>query len=145
MKDEKWTNRFLELAEHVASWSKDTSTKVGAILVNENKHILSIGYNGFPRNVDDNIENRYERPEKYLYTEHAERNAIYNAAYNNTDIRNSTCYVTLFPCADCARAIIQSGVKKVVCKKENFNERYEESNKVAIEMFNEANVEIQLV
>ena len=66
-----WDNKFVELSNLVASWSKDTNTKVGAVIVDEDNIVLSMGYNGFPRGCDDSIESRYEKPIKYLYTEHA--------------------------------------------------------------------------
>lgn len=110
----KWERRFVELAKHVASWSKDRSTKVGTVIVGPDREIRSVGYNGFPRGVDDNVESRHERPAKYLYTEHSERNAIYNAARVGTPLEGCTTYLSLYPCADCARALIQVGIKRIV-------------------------------
>ncbi|MCW8836697.1 MAG: CMP deaminase, partial [Rhodospirillales bacterium] len=77
---DKWHVRFLQLAHQIASWSKDRSTKVGAVLVRPDRTPAPYGYNGFPRQVDDDIDDRHSRPDKYDWTEHAERNAIYNAA-----------------------------------------------------------------
>jgi len=109
-----WDNRFMDLANHVAGWSKDRSTKVAAVITDENHRILSIGYNGFPSGCNDQKEERHQRPAKYLYTEHAERNAIYNAARNGIRLEGATIYIPFCPCVDCARAIIQSGIKRVV-------------------------------
>jgi dCMP deaminase len=96
-------------------FSKDPSTKVGALFMYpETLQILTMGYNGMPRGVDETIRERWERPLKYKLTEHAERNAIYNAAQNGVSLRDSICVTSLFPCADCARAIIQSGCKMVI-------------------------------
>jgi len=109
----KWNYRFMELALHVSTWSKDTSTKVGCIVVGPDKEIRAQGYNGFPRGVKDNIKIRQTRPTKYAFYEHAERNAVYNACLFGASLKGCTLYVTTPPCADCARAIIQSGIKRV--------------------------------
>ena len=77
---DEWDIRFMNLAKMIATWSKDTSTKVGCVIIGPDKEIRSTGYNGFPRGVDDTIAKRKERPAKYKFTEHAERNAIYNAS-----------------------------------------------------------------
>lgn len=108
-----WDRRFLELAEHVATWSKDRSTQVGAVIVGSRKRVLSMGYNGFPRGVDDSVEARHERPEKYDWTCHGEENAILNAA---CDLDGATIYVhapNLPVCVRCARNIVQSGITDV--------------------------------
>lgn len=129
-----WDRRFLELAEHVATWSKDRSTHVGAVIVGSRKRVLSMGYNGFPRGVDDGDPLRHQRPEKYFWAEHGERNAIYNATES---LEGATIYVSAWKgpvldvnyagalceiqaagnlpvCMDCARAIVQVGIKRVV-------------------------------
>ena len=107
----KWDKRFLELAEHVAQWSKDPRTKVGAVIVDEKKRVVSVGYNGFPRGVDD-TPNRYEdRPTKHLFVAHAERNALDNAPLM---VDGCTIYVPLLPCNECAKSIIQKGIVRVV-------------------------------
>jgi dCMP deaminase len=116
----KWDRRFLNLAELVGSWSKD-STKVGCVVIGTGRSVLTLGYNGFPRGIDDEVESRQTRPIKYLYTEHAERNAIYNAARNGTILNGGTLYSNLFPCADCARAIVQVGINRVVTPQPDFS------------------------
>ena len=103
----KWDARFIRLSREIASWSKDRSTQVGAVIVAEDKTPSSYGYNGFPREVDDDAADRHERPDKYDWTEHAERNAIYNATRTGQTLMKNTIYVTHIPCPDCARAIIQ--------------------------------------
>lgn len=111
-----WDEFFLGLAEHVSIKSKDRSTKVGAVIVGPDNEVLSLGWNGFPRGVGDDPEwydNRYNRPDKYEWTEHAERNAIFNAARHGIALRGSTMYTTHAPCASCARAIVQSGITSV--------------------------------
>lgn len=102
------------MAEYVSTKSKDKSTKVGAVIVGPNNEVLSVGWNGFPRGVNDDVEERHERPAKYEWTEHGERNAIYNAARHGIRLDGTTLYTTHDPCADCARAIVQSGIRHVV-------------------------------
>jgi dCMP deaminase len=146
MSTEKWDLKFIELAKHISGWSKDTSTKVGAVIVNDSNRIISTGYNGFVIGCDDSIKSRYEKDKKYLYTEHAERNAIYSAAEKGDSTRNATIYMQLYPCVDCARAIIQSGIKRVVCTKPDFNnEKWGESWRIAEELFNECGIEVKYV
>lgn len=118
MADEKiWAERFLELTDHVASWSEDRDFQVGAVIVGQAHEIRATGYNGLPRGVSASDDSRLDRPsgEKFFWVEHAERNAIYNAARIGTAIEACTIYVNRFPCADCARAIVQSGIARVVC------------------------------
>ncbi len=114
MNQKKWDLRWIQKAHEFADWSKDKSTKVGAVIVNQDNRLVSQGYNGFPGGVNDSIPYRYERPQKYMYTEHAERNAIYNAARMGTSTKDCTLYTQLFPCVDCARGIIQSGIIRLV-------------------------------
>ena len=106
-----WDKRFLDLAEHIAQWSKDPRTKVGAVIVDEKKRVVSVGYNGFPRGVDD-VSNRYEdRETKHLFVAHAERNALDNAPLM---VDGCTLYVPLLPCNECAKSIIQKGITRIV-------------------------------
>lgn len=109
-----WDEYFMSLCFLVAMRSKDESSNFGAVIIGEDKQILSTGYNSFIRNVDDNVKERQLRPEKYLWFEHAERNAIYNAARSGIRLKDSIMYINGFPCSDCARAIIQSGIKEIV-------------------------------
>ena len=117
MFSDKWNKRFMELADLVASWSKDKSSKIGAVVVGENREIRAAGYNGIVRGVDDEMPERQERPTKYDFFEHAERNAVYNACLIGASLKGCVIYVTSMPCPDCARAIIQSGIKMVVTYK----------------------------
>ena len=87
----KWHYRFMELAKLVATWSKDTSTKTGAVIVGPDKEIRATGYNGFVRGVDDDVFERFERPTKYDFFEHAERNAVYNACLCGTCVKGCVC------------------------------------------------------
>jgi len=140
---DKWHNRFMGLANEVASWSKDKSTQVGAVIV-KNRRVVSMGYNGIPVGCDDDIEERHRRPIKYKYFEHAERNAIYNAAREGgPPIFGCTLYCTLFPCTDCARAIIQSGIQTLVTKSPDFNrDNFGDDFRISVEMLDEAGVNI---
>jgi len=136
-----WNKRFLDLAGHVAGWSKDPSTKVGAVIVNDDKQVLGLGYNGFPRGVHDCTERYNDRNLKLQFVAHAERNALDNAA----DVRGATLYSTLFPCTDCAKGIIQRGIRCVVTTQPNEvqSKRFNfETSKI---MFDEAGVELLLL
>jgi dCMP deaminase len=130
-------------------FSKDESTKVGALFIMPQTYeILTLGYNGMPRGINEKDEERWARPTKYDFTEHAERNAIFNAARTGTSLLGSICVVTLFPCCDCARGIIQSGAKMVVTldpfltADQEALDRWGSKWKRSIEMLNEADVEI---
>jgi dCMP deaminase len=141
-----WDVRWIMMSQLVATWSKDLSKKVGAVIVDNRDVVRSLGWNGFPRNVTDSVPERHERPIKYDWTEHAERNAIYNAAANGIELKGCRIYITDFPCSDCARAIIQSGIIKLVTKQPDFNHpRWGDKWKVANEMLMEASVEIQYI
>ena len=143
-----WDTRWLELAGNTGSWSKDRSTKVGCVIVGPARQILAAGYNGFPRGVNDDLDERHERPEKYLWTEHAERNAIYNAARHGVSLQDAVIYVPWFPCADCARAIIQSGLSSLVTMKltsGSLQDRWKDHHKVAEIMLAEAGVAVRFV
>lgn len=114
----KWHEYFFNIAENVKLKSKDRYTKIGAVIVGKDNEIISTGYNSFVRGLNDDIEDRQERPEKYYWFEHAERNAIYNAARIGVSTKDCEIYLTCeLPCIDCARAIINSGIKIIHCKK----------------------------
>lgn len=147
--------KYYKLTEYMANlFSKDPSTKVGALFMYPGTlQILSMGYNGMPRGINETLDHRWERPLKYKFTEHAERNAIYNAAQAGTSLRDSICVVSMFPCADCARGIIQSGCKMVVARdidcfiKEHpdISERWKEDWNISIEMMKEAGIELMFL
>lgn len=114
-----WDRFFIDMAQFVSTKSKDPSTKVGCVIVGVDHQVLSIGYNGFPRGVNgdnDPLGPRWERPTKYEFVEHAERNAIYNAARTGICLNGATAYLNWepTPCADCTRAFIQSGIVEVI-------------------------------
>jgi dCMP deaminase len=139
-----WNEYFLNIAEQIKLKSKDESTQIGAVIVGKDNEILSTGYNSFPRGLDDSKKERQERPEKYFWIEHAERNAIYNAARIGVSLKNSTIYLTSgVPCMDCARAIVNVGIQVVWCKKEcttKNKEKWKESQEKSMRLFNECNV-----
>jgi len=118
-----WDRKFMRVAEQIARWSKDHSRKVGCVVVGPNHEVRATGYNGFPRGIDDSVGARYERPAKYKWTEHSERNAIYNAARTGVSLDGCTLYVTtLYPCVDCAQAIVQVGIRAVACVEPDFSD-----------------------
>lgn len=137
-----WHKTAMETAKTWANRSKDTSTKVGCCILGPNHEVRSVGYNGFPRNVDDTIIKRYERPLKYKFTEHSERNAIYNAVRMGIGLEGCTLYTTMSPCCDCARGIIQTGIIQVIVNQEIVPERWVEDFELAINMLREAGVEV---
>jgi dCMP deaminase len=141
-----WTEYFLNIAEQVKLKSKDQSTQIGAVIVGQDNEVLSTGYNSFPRGMDDSIKERQERPEKYFWFEHAERNAIYNAARIGVSLKNSTIYLTSgLPCMDCARGIVNSGVKVVWCKRictTKNKEKWDESQAKSMQLLNECGVQV---
>ena len=138
---EVWDKRWMELCQHISSWSKDKSRKVAAVIIGKDNVLLAIGYNGFPRGVNDDVESRHERPDKYLWTEHAERNAIYNAASAGITIKGATLYMPWYPCMDCARGIIQSGIAHLVLIEPDWNDpKYGTDFKLTMEMLKETQI-----
>lgn len=140
---QKWTKRFLGLAEHVSTWSKDPSTKTGAIIVSPANMIISLGYNGFPRKVSDDIKLYSDRSTKYERIIHSEVNAVLAA---RTDLSGCTLYCyPLMPCARCATIIIQTGITTVVfpyTEDSQVLDRFRISHEHAIDMFKDAGVEV---
>ncbi|MEJ6394622.1 deaminase [Gymnodinialimonas sp. 2305UL16-5] len=146
--DHIWTKRFVDLCAHIASWSEDHDRHVGCVIVGPDGHELrATGYNGLPRGVSDHDQRRFERAsgEKFFWGEHAERNAIYNAARVGVPLQGCILYVNRFPCADCARAIIQCGIVRVVCPLIPENDgALDYSFQVARQMMEEAGVRLEL-
>lgn len=141
-----WDEYFMQLAALVATRSKDRSVQVGCVIAGPDNEIRSTGYNGFPRGIDDTIEARYERPEKYLWTEHAERNAIYNAARMGTALKGCRAYLPWFPCMDCARALVQAGVVELVSYEPDLQDkRWGEHFRRALLLFGEAGVHVRYI
>ena len=141
-----WDLKYCELAKHIAQWSKDPSRKIGAVVVGDHGQILSQGYNGFPRGVNDTQQRLNDREQKYKYVVHAEMNCIYNASLNGVSLNESTLYAYGLPiCSDCSKGIIQVGIKRVVVYTPEVNkidipEAWKQSGDLAKQMFNEAGV-----
>jgi dCMP deaminase len=141
-----WDRRWLDLATMIGSWSKDRSRGVGCVFVGSANQILSTGYNGLPRGIDDDVKERHERPEKYDWFEHAERNAIYNAARSGTILHGSEVYSSLFPCVACARAIVQVGASTVVAHHPDLDDdRWGREFEMSMAMLKEAGVTLRLL
>lgn len=138
----RWGVRFIELAEHIAGWSKDPSTKVGCVIVGPNREIRSTGFNGFPRGVSDDAR-LHEREHKYAIICHAEENAITHAARTGVRLQGCTAYVTWPPCTRCARSLIQSGVS-VISYPANLEipDRWKNDLKMSTELLSEAGIHV---
>lgn len=107
--------KFVPAVLAIAGMSKDRSTKVGALALGPGMEIRSAGYNGFPRGVNDDVDERHERPTKYKFTSHAEENLVAQAARSGTSLEGTTVLVSaLLPCTACARMLIQAGVARVI-------------------------------
>ncbi len=174
----EWDKYFIEMLQSVKLKSKDPNTQVGAIIVGQHNNIISTGYNGFPRLVLDDkeavrvrfmendwiypksvfdqkridkneeVQKRYDKPNKYLWTEHAERNAIYNAARHGIALEYSKIYIDWLPCARCARAIIQSGITSIVVDARDYEAKekkwlpWKDDMQVALTMLEESKIYI---
>jgi len=141
-----WDDRYLDLAEHIASWSKDPSSQIGAVCVGADGQILSQGYNGLPRGICDTDERLHIKEEKYKFIVHAEQNCIYNATLNGVCLDGATMYVFGLPvCNECAKGIIQVGITRVVFRTpmgdNTINIKWAEAWKLTKQMFSEAGVE----
>ena len=148
MRADKALKYFLLTKYQAEIFSKDPSTKVGAlILAPDSYEILSLGYNGMPRKIDETKPERWQRPIKYMFVEHAERNAIYNATRKGVSLDGAIALVTMFPCADCARGLIQVGISMLVCTKptKELIDRWGAHFDVSTEMLQEAEVSILYV
>ena len=143
----KWDERFMALARHIAKWSKDPSTKVGAVIVDRQRRVLAMGYNGFPRGVDDSPERYADREIKYAHVVHAELNAILNTGVPMA-LEGATLYTTLEPCSGCAKAIVQAGISRVVLpnregmSQSEVEERWGEDQRRAFQMMDEARLDV---
>lgn len=144
----KWHKRFLDICNSIASWSKDKRTKTGCVIV-KNRRILTTGFNGFPIGVDDTKEERFEAPIKYMYTEHCDRNAIYQAARMGIKLEGAEMYLTGPPCHDCSRGIVMAGLVAVYWPIDNPFEkdqatfsRWKDSIEASFNILNEAQVKM---
>ena len=136
------------LAHHIAGWSKERGRRVGSVIVGPDKEVRSTGFNGLPRGVRDDLEERHSRENgaKYLWSSHAERNAIYNAARIGMSLKGCTIYVPWFPCVDCAKAIIQSGISELVAYEPDYHDpKWGSEFGLVTEMLDEAKVTIRFI
>lgn len=144
----KWDARFMRLAEEISTWSKDPSTKIGAVIVNDDRRILATGYNGFPRGIDDSEQRLNNKEEKYPRIIHAELNALMNALYNGVSVKGATLYVYGLPvCSDCTKSVIQAGIKRVVIPTmKDVPQKWADSwNDMSEPMFKEAGVTVNYI
>lgn len=141
--NEKWDGRFLDLATFVAEWSKDPSTKVGAALVRPDRTVAAVGFNGFPRGVLDHVERYEDRAIKYEMVVHAEMNALLSS---RESLEGYTLYVApLPPCTQCAAAIIQRGIRRVVIAMPGeLPATWAQKWTISATMFREAGVEVSI-
>jgi len=140
-----WSEYFYDMANLVAKKSKDQSTQIGAVIVGPDNEIRSTGYNSFPKGLNDDLQERQERPEKYYWIEHAERNALYNAAKIGVSTKDCVMYLNCgMPCCDCARGIINSGIREIhICEQDITKSAHWIEHSVRSEiMFNESNVNV---
>lgn len=144
IKDVTWMMRLMAMCELIATWSKDPSTKVGAVIVDKHKRILSTGYNGFPKGVEDTPDRYEDREIKYRMIRHAEANAV---SFAKESLEGATIASMFYPCAQCAGAIIQAGIKQVITYQptDDYMSRWSKEVEVASTMFNEAGVEVYLL
>lgn len=142
-----WDEYFMAVAKLAAKRSKDPSTQVGACIVSDDNRILSIGYNGAPNGFNDD-EFPWDREgspldTKYLYVVHAERNAVLNYRGSRKELENARIYVDLFPCNECAKEIIQSGIKEVIY----LSDKYKDTEGVIASkrLFDKCNVKYRML
>lgn len=143
-----WDKRYMDLAKEISTWSKDPSSQIGAVAIGKKGQVLAQGYNGFPRGISDFPERLENRELKYKYVVHAEMNCIYNATYNGVSLDGATMYVYGLPvCNECAKGIIQTGVKRVVMMEniEHVPKEWVDRGKISTQMMNEASVEVDYV
>jgi len=134
----------MELAKAVSTWSKDPSKKIGAIAIGSKGQVLAQGFNGFPRGIDDTDERLNDRETKYKYVVHAEMNLIYNATFNGISLDGSTVYIYGLPlCSECAKGLIQVGVKRIVMSRdslEDVDEKWQDSFDLTLQLLNESGI-----
>lgn len=139
----KWDKRFVELAFHIAGWSKDPSTQVGCVVVGPDREIRSTGFNGFPRGIEDTLGRLSDREQKYPLICHAEENAIMHAARIGISLKDCRAYVTWPPCTRCARSLIQAGVTEVLYPAGlEIPERWQGDFELSNTMFAEAGIRV---
>ena len=148
MINKKWDIRFMRLAREISTWSKDPSSQIGAVIVNDERRILATGYNGFPRGIADTEDRLNDREQKYPLIVHAETNSLMNALYSGVSVKNATIYVYGLPiCSECAKYVIQSGIKRVVITEPQYApERWQKQwFEMSLPRFNEVRVEVSYI
>ena len=140
-----WNSYFTSMLYMIAMKSKDEKTQNATIIVGPDNEIRSTGYNSFPRGINDDVPERQERPEKYFWHEHGERNAVYNAARVGIPLKGCKAYITGIPCMDCARALVQSGIVEVIYHvvKKYDSDLWNEHSKRTLQLFHEAGESIR--
>ena len=143
----KWDKRYISLAKEVSTWSKDPSKQIGAVAIGEKGQVLAQGYNGFPRGIEDTEQRYTDRNEKYKYVVHAEMNCIYNATFNGVSLQGATIYISGLPvCSECAKGLIQVGVKRVVYQcEDDVPDIWKEHNETTIELLSEADISYERI
>jgi dCMP deaminase len=139
----EWDDYFMTMVYLAATRSKDLNSHLGAVIVDDKNRIVSVGYNSFVRGINDYVPERQERPEKYFWFEHAERNAIYNA---KRDLDGCRMYTNGLPCMGCARGIVQTGIKEVIMDvvwNDANTEKWKEHARRAEVMLEEAGVKLR--
>lgn len=132
----KWEERYLSLAAEVAKWSKDPTTKVGAVVVGSNRRHIALGFNGFPQGIADD-DRLNDRATKHLLTQHAERNCLDNAEF---DVRGGILATTKHPCHECAKSIVSRGITTVISPSGDTEGLWAASSATAAAIFAEAGV-----
>lgn len=149
MINEKWDIRFMRIAREVSTWSKDPSSKIGAVIVNDDKRILATGYNGFPRGVADSSDRLSDRDQKLPMIIHAELNALLNALNNGVSVKDSTLYVYGLPvCSNCAKSVVQAGIKTIAVSVPYDNRKsswFEEWERISLPMFLETGISLKWI
>ena len=141
---DKWDARFIELARHISGWSKDPSTKVGCVVVGEDREIRSTGFNGFPRGIEDDSARLDDRDQKIPLICHAEENAIMHAARIGVSLKGCVAYVTWPPCTRCSRSLIQAGIVEVVYPEDiEIPDRWKADFELSASMMEEAGISVR--
>ena len=150
-----WDQLYITMCYLVGMRSKDQHTHVGSVIVDSDNVLVATGYNSLPRGIEEEnspVRLSREGGEKYYWVEHAERNAIYNAARRGTQLKGCKLYVPWTPCTDCARGIIQTGISEVIIHQNgqdfydaNTNGKWVESYRRVAEMFEEAGVKVRFI
>ena len=139
-------DRMMSMVYLLAEGSKDKKTHIGAVVIGPDKEIRTTGYNGFVRDLDDNVPERQEKPEKDFWFEHAERNSIYNATRFGASLKGCKMYTNGVPCMNCARGVVQSGIEEIIVdknwEKTNQGSDIEESRR-SLEMFGEVGIKVR--